>query len=68
MSGVDRVKLPNDDEDWRKEYTLPEEDRRRLTTAPWTGGYRWFRSSNVVCLETWRLKREKRMKPVPGNE
>jgi hypothetical protein len=52
--------LPDEkDEDrfWRK-LILPEEDRRLYTSTPWTGGYRWFRSPNVVCLEKYRrLKR-----------
>src|SRR5215467_2605823 len=30
---------------------LPEEDRAKLTAARWEGGYRWFRTRNVVCLE-----------------
>ena len=34
---------------WRK-LVLPQEDRMRLG-IPWHGGYRWFRSPNVVCLE-----------------
>jgi len=37
----------------------PEEDRARLITAPWQGGYRWFRAPNVICLEkARRLKRK----------
>jgi hypothetical protein len=38
--------------------TLPEEDRVRFTSAPWQGGYRWFRSSNVVKLELYRSAAE----------
>jgi hypothetical protein len=38
--------------------TLPEEDRARFTSAPWQGGYRWFRSSNVVKLERYRSAAE----------
>jgi hypothetical protein len=44
---------------WQK-LVLPEEDRRRLfpmTTQP--RGYRWWRSANVVDLETYRLRRSK---------
>jgi hypothetical protein len=37
---------------WRK-LVLPEEDRRQLGMA-WKGGYRWFRSPNVVPIERWR--------------
>jgi hypothetical protein len=41
-----------------REVILPEEDRRLLfPTIPWTGGYRWFRSPNVVCLEKYRRLR-----------
>jgi hypothetical protein len=40
----------------------PEEDRARLITAPWQGGYRWFRAPNVICLEkARRLKEEGRI-------
>ena len=35
----------------------PEEDRARLTTTPWQGGYRWFRAPNVICLEKARRLR-----------
>ena len=45
------------DEDFLREWTLPEEDRAKFTTLPWAGEYRWFRSPNVVCLEQWRRKR-----------
>jgi len=33
----------------------PEEDRRLLSPMPWQGGYRWFRSPNVICLEKYWL-------------
>jgi hypothetical protein len=32
----------------------PEEERSKLTRAPWAGGYRWFRAANVICLEKAR--------------
>jgi hypothetical protein len=38
-----------------QQLTLPEEDRATYTSAKWMGGYRWFRSPNVVCLEKYRL-------------
>jgi hypothetical protein len=54
------TKIRNDDyEDifWRK-LILPEEDRRRLfPDRIWKGGYRWFRSENVVCIEHFRRPR-----------
>jgi hypothetical protein len=41
---------------------LPEEDRAKLTAARWEGGYRWFRTRNVVCLEkVQRLRAEGRI-------
>jgi hypothetical protein len=40
---------------WRR-LVLPEEDRRQLGMV-WKGGYRWFRSPNVVPIEQWRRRR-----------
>jgi hypothetical protein len=35
-----------------------EEDRRRLFPGmAWTGGYRWFRSMNIIDLEAYRSRR-----------
>jgi hypothetical protein len=44
------------DEAFLRRFVIPEEDRPRFTSAKWTetGGYRWFRSPNVVCLEHYR--------------
>ena len=39
-----------------REYTWPEEDRHLFTSVPWSGGYRWFCSSNVVPLEQYRMR------------
>jgi hypothetical protein len=40
----------------------PEEDRVKLNAVRWEGGYRWFRSPNVICLEKARkLKAEGRI-------
>jgi hypothetical protein len=41
-------------EDFLRQCTWPEEDRHLFTTAAWDGGYRWFRSPNVVCIERYR--------------
>ena len=38
-----------------QQLTIPEEDRAKYTSAKWAGGFRWFRSRNVVCLEKYRL-------------
>jgi len=40
---------------WRR-LVLPQEERMRLG-IPWHGGYRWFRSPNVVPIERGRKKR-----------
>lgn len=40
-----------------RDWTFPEEDRHLYTTAPWTGGFRWFRSANVIPLEQYRRDR-----------
>ncbi len=37
--------------------TFPEEDRCLFTATAWHGGYRWFRSPNIVPIERWRAKR-----------
>jgi len=44
------------DQFWQQ-LTFPEEDRHLHTSAPWDGGYRWFRSPNVICLEKYRGRR-----------
>jgi hypothetical protein len=36
-------------EEFKRLLVPPEEDRHLLTAAKWAGGYRWFRSPNVVC-------------------
>ena len=44
---------------WQR-LVMPEEDRRRCPSAPsWGGGYRWFRSANVVDLQRYRSPAEK---------
>jgi hypothetical protein len=42
------------DEEFLRALVFPEEDRRLFTSAPWRGEYRWFRATNVVCLELYR--------------
>jgi hypothetical protein len=37
-----------------RQLILPEEDRAKYPAVKWDGGYRWFRSPNVVCLEKYR--------------
>jgi hypothetical protein len=44
---------------WQK-LIMPEETRRLYPSAPlWDGGYRWFRSGNVVDLQDYRSSADK---------
>ena len=44
---------------WQK-LVMPEEDKRAYPSAPqWDGGYRWFRSTNVIDLQRYRSPAEK---------
>jgi hypothetical protein len=44
---------------WRK-LVLPVEDKRLYPSAtPWAGGFRWFRSANVIDLQHYRSETEK---------
>jgi hypothetical protein len=45
------------DEAFFRNLTFCEEDRHLVTSAPWRGGYRWFRSTNVAPLEQWRRRK-----------
>jgi hypothetical protein len=48
----------DEDEAFLRQLVLPEEDRRRRYPArPWTGGYRWFRSHNIIPIEQWRRRK-----------
>jgi hypothetical protein len=51
---VDAIAQYEEQHAFAREVTLPEEDRAQYTSAVWKGGYRWFRSPNVVCLEKYR--------------
>jgi hypothetical protein len=51
-------------EEFKRLLVPPEEDRHLLTTVKWAGGYRWFRSPNVVCLEQYR-RRAVKQEPSP---
>ena len=43
-----------EDEAFLRQFVFPKEDRHLFTTAPWRGGFRWFRSPNVVPIEFGR--------------
>jgi hypothetical protein len=51
------------DHQFLRRFTLAQEDRVLVTDAPWPGGYRWFRSLNVVCLEKVRAVLEEGREP-----
>jgi hypothetical protein len=50
-----------EDEMFMRQLVLPEEDRLRLypTMKGPAGGYRWFRSPNVVPIEKYRKSRSR---------
>jgi hypothetical protein len=48
----------DDEHSFARSITLPEEDCAKYTSARWEGGYRWFRSLNIVCLEKARRVRQ----------
>jgi hypothetical protein len=52
-----RVDTTEIDDDWLRQWTVPEEDRAKHTSEAWRGEARWFRAPNIVCLEKYqRLK------------
>jgi hypothetical protein len=53
MSIAEVLERYESEHQFARQLLLPEEDRIALG-IPWTGGYRWFRSSNVICLEKYR--------------
>jgi hypothetical protein len=53
------------DEAVLRQLVLPEEDRCQYTSAPWRGGFRWFRSPNVIPIERWRQLRLKQQATNP---
>jgi hypothetical protein len=52
-----------EDEAFLRRIIFCEEDRRKFTSAPWTGGFRWFRSPNIIPLEQWRKRHNKLSQP-----
>jgi hypothetical protein len=53
------------DEEFKQAHWA-EEDRHLFTNAKWNGGYRWFRSPNIVPIEQARAARK--TKPSEPNE
>jgi hypothetical protein len=52
-----------DDDVFMRRITYCEEERRLHTSAPWSGGYRWFRSPNVIPIERWRRTHKAAVQP-----
>jgi hypothetical protein len=52
-----KTELVDDGEAFLGELVFPEEEQRLFTTAVWSGGFRWFRSPNVVPIERYRDRR-----------
>jgi hypothetical protein len=58
-------------EEFLRNLTFPEEDRPLFTSTPWRGGFRWFRSANILPLERWRSQQRSGApptKPTTGSE
>jgi hypothetical protein len=47
----DRTTRHDEHHEFLRQITIPEEDRAKYGMPRSQGGYRWFRSPNVVCLE-----------------
>src|SRR5580704_561228 len=51
-----------DEEDlaFMRKFVRPEEDlREQRRHHPWAGGYRYFKSENIVCIEHYRRSAQK---------
>jgi hypothetical protein len=57
---LQRVRRYDEEQVWLRQFVIPEEQRRRFTSMPWRGEYRWFQSPNVICLEKARAARSGR--------
>ena len=54
-----------EDEQFMRSLVFPEEDRAKyMPRVKWDGGYRWFRSPNVVCIERYQPQKSFPAKPV----
>jgi hypothetical protein len=50
----------DEDEAFLRSVVLCEEERRRLYPGvEWRGGFRWFRSANVIPMERFRPSRQR---------
>ena len=51
-----KMALSRKDEAFMRQWVIPEEDRPKWQR--WDGGYRWFRSPNVIPLERYRRRKQ----------
>ena len=54
-----------DDEAFLRRLVVPEEDRHPFM-APWSGGYRWFQSENIIPIERGRAELQRRRALASG--
>jgi hypothetical protein len=55
---VDNTKPLTEKDDWRRLWTVPEEELPPcITTKRKPGEPRWFRSPNVMCIEQYRRRK-----------
>jgi hypothetical protein len=55
---ADFLEVDEEDEAFLRRVIFCEEDRHKITSAPWTGGFRWFKSPNIIPIEQWRRKHQ----------
>lgn len=55
--GLPKDPTEEDDDAFMRKIAIPVEDCRRLG-IPWSSGYRWFRSPNVVPIERYRKRKQ----------
>ena len=54
---TEQIAEQDEDETFLRSLTRCEEDRRRLHPGTaWSGGFRWFRSPNVIPIEKYRRR------------
>jgi hypothetical protein len=56
-------KLPDwwyaDEETFMRNLVAPEEERHLYGMPPYSGGFRWFKAPNIICLEKVRKQKLK---------
>jgi hypothetical protein len=57
ITNPETVWVKPEEEQLLRQLIFPEEDRHLYTTEPWSAGFRWFRSTDVICIEKYRGKK-----------